>query len=72
MMLWRRNGGDQPDDEPPVDEPSWQELSALDSGLRDREQFLRRGKAWEKEWPTTELLETLRAKLRRVWHRRHP
>jgi hypothetical protein len=68
MMGWRRKGAD---DEPPVDEPTWAELSAFGAFLRDRENILRRTKQWAKSLPDTELLESLRGKLHRAWCRRN-
>lgn len=66
MMIWRRS-----ERESSVDEPTWEELEAVDAFLRDRESYLRRSKQWEKAWPATELLESLRAKLHRAWCRRN-
>lgn len=68
MSDWRRRS----DTEPPVDEPVIGELTAFDAFLRDREGYLRRSKQWDSEWEHTQLLETLRGKIWRNWHRRNP
>jgi hypothetical protein len=67
MVLWQKSDAE----EPPVDEATWEELEAFEAFLRDRESILRRMKQWEAAWPSTDALESLRAKLHRAWRRRN-
>jgi hypothetical protein len=68
-MFWQRGNGRHEEPAPPVDEPTRDELLAMDEFLRDRECIMRRTKQWEHAWPSTDLLESLRAKLWRRFHR---
>lgn len=53
-----------------IEHPTWPEVFAYDGLLRDREQYYRRRGWWERMWDQTVLLESLRTKMHRAFHRR--
>ena len=69
MRIWQ---DDDPLDEREqnIERPTWPELSAFDGLLRDRETYYRRRGWWHRMWDKTDLLESLRTKMHRAFHRR--
>lgn len=60
----------QHDDPSAENDATWDEIQAVESAAREREQTLRRRGLWDRLWPETVLLESLISKLRRRFHSR--